>query len=129
MNAPVPGPLPPSVISPTPTFPPDKKVWAGGLAGLTTWLIFFVAAKVGMPIDPSLQGLISLAIGYGVSYLVPPALHDVVDRVNNDIVKLANADPSNPTQAVVVDLATSKLATAKDIASGAVPVPVKGTIL
>lgn len=121
MNAPVPGQPPPSVVSPTPTFPPDKKVWAGGLAGLATWLIFFVAAKVGMPIDPSLQGLISLAIGYGVSYLVPPALHDVVDRVNNDIVKLANADQTNPTTAIVVSRETSLAQAKVDVASGVVP--------
>lgn len=108
-------------VSPTPTFPPDRKILAGGLASVLAWFVLFGAGKVGIAVDPVLQSILVPLIGYAISYLVPPSLRDVVSRVNNDIVKLANADPSNPTTAQVVTPALSRVVAAADVASGAVP--------
>lgn len=117
-------PATPVTVSPTPTFPPDRKVWSGGLAGILTWLIIFGLGKAGVPLDPTLQSGLALVVGYAVSYFVPPSLRDVVSRVNNDIVKIANADQSNPTTAVVVRPAAALEAAKADVASGAIPVQI-----
>lgn len=106
-----------------PTLPPDRKVWAGGLVGIVTWAIMFAAAKAGHPIDLGLQALIPVVLGYIVSYVVPPSVRDIVKRVDNTIVRIANADQSNPTTAVIVDHATSKAAADADISMGLIVPP------
>lgn len=117
------------MVDPTPTpvavtFPPDRKVWASGLSGLAVFAIGIGLQKFfNITIDPNVLAAAITVIIPLVAYLVPPSVQDVVKRVNNDIVKIANADQSNPTQAVAVDLATSKAAAISDIVSGAIPPP------
>ncbi len=73
------------------------------------------------PSAPDAQAILAFAIGFVIAHVVPPSQQDVVSHVNNAIVKLANADPTNPTTAVVVDEASSNIAAAKDVAAGLVP--------
>lgn len=110
----------PLVVSPTPTFPPERKVIAGAVVAAVTWaaLHFF-----GYTIDPGTQTALIPLLMLAAQYLIPPSVWDVVRRVNNDIVKLANATPGNSTNAVVVDPQTAARAAATDIATGAVPKP------
>lgn len=47
----------------------------------------------------------------------------IVSRVDNEVVKMANADPGNPTTAVVTSPMIARAAAQADIDSGAVPTP------
>lgn len=75
---------------------PDRKVLAGGLAGVAAWLIAMLAARYGFPMTPEQQtGLVGL-IGWAVAYMVPPSERDIVKRLNDGLVKMAQDDPTIP---------------------------------
>jgi len=76
-------------------FLPDRKVWAGGIAGIAAWGILGVATHYGitLPIDPA---MLAGTIGWLIAYIVPPAEQDIVKRLNDDIVKMAQNDPAVP---------------------------------
>lgn len=103
-----------------PTWPPDRKIWAGGLASLVAWGILYGLGRAGVALPPELQAMLVPAVGYVISYVTPPSIRDIVTRVNNDIVKLANADQNNPTTAKVVSDHESVMVARTDIATGAV---------
>lgn len=127
----------PVIVPPVPwlKWPPDKKIWAGGAAGIVAWIILSVLAHLGVDPQPlvdsltttlgaphldlqaSLAGLIALL----VAHYTTPSMQDVVAHVNNAVVKIANADPTNPTTAVVVPEATSDAAAKTDAKAGALP--------
>lgn len=127
----------PVVVAVTPVpwlkFPPDRKVYVGGLAGVLTWLILSVAQhllgfdpqaflnSVIGPGAPDVQLIVTGAITLLVAHFTTPSIQDVVAHVNNAVVKLANADPANPTTAVVVTEAAADVAAKVDAIAGALP--------
>src|SRR5689334_16402054 len=94
----------------------DRKVYASGvggvlawllLAGISTWAHFDLAAwaqpyinlvATGMGINPppSAQGLLAIAIGTIIGYVVPAAYSDIYRRINTRIIAEAIADGSTP---------------------------------
>lgn len=128
--APVP-PVPEPVKEPLFRWPPDRKVWAGGLAGILAWVLLSVLRYFDLDMQPilismlgesapNLQTLLTGFIIAFVSYVVPPSLRDKVDRVNNAIVMIANASPENHTTAQIVDKDKSNQVAKANIASGAI---------
>lgn len=116
-------------------WPPDRKVWAAGAAGVLSWLLLSLLAHFGIDVQgvadvlsPFLLGqhidvagtLVGL-ITFAVAHYTSPSIQDVVDRVNNMIIRIANADPGNPTTAVVVDAQTSDEAAVRDMTAGLIP--------
>lgn len=77
-------------------FLPDRKVLAGGIAGLLTWGLTVVAARYGIVLTPDIQSLIVGGVGWAMAYIVPPSQHDIVKRLNDDLVAIAAADPNIP---------------------------------
>lgn len=76
---------------------PDRKVWAGGLAGLLTWGITLAAQHfLGVPLPPELVTMIVGGATTTVAYLVPPTVRDIVKRLNDGIVQIAADDPNIP---------------------------------
>ena len=76
---------------------PDRKVWAGGLAGLLTWGVTLVAQRyLGVSLPPDLVTMIVGGVTTGVAYLVPPTVRDIVKRLNDGIVQIAADDPNIP---------------------------------
>lgn len=76
---------------------PDRKVWAGGLAGLLTWGVTLVTQRyLGVSLPPDLVTMIVGGVTTGVAYLVPPTVRDIVKRLNDGIVQIAADDPSIP---------------------------------
>lgn len=78
---------------------PDRKVWAGGLAGFAAWLLVLAATRYGVPLDLQTASILVAAVGGGVSYLVPPSTRDIITRLNDGLVKMAQDDPSIPVSA------------------------------
>jgi len=79
------------------TWFPDRKVLAGGLSGLLTWLLVFLVNKYfGWTIPPDVQSSITGLVAVGFAYLVPSSVKDIVSKLNDDIVKIAAADPNSP---------------------------------
>lgn len=65
---------------------PTRKILAGGLSGLASVGLIIAAQRwLGWDIDPDLAGVIVLGIGYGVSYLVPPAAKDRVVELDAEL--------------------------------------------
>lgn len=105
----------------------DRKVWAGGLASIAAWAILAGisagTAKLGHPFDlgtwvqplihsvwplvagqtaePSAQGLLAILLGQGVAWLLPPSEWDIVKRLNDRLVALAQKSPDVPVSAVL----------------------------
>jgi hypothetical protein len=75
---------------------PDRKVLAGGIAGIVTWGLTIVAARYGVVLTPDMQALIVGGVGWAIAYIVPPSQHDIVKRLNDDLVAIAAADPNIP---------------------------------
>lgn len=122
-------------------WPPDRKVWAGGIGGIVAWIALSVLQHYGIDPQPTVDAVTNVMsiisgtmvphidaaaalagiIAFGMAHYVPPAEMDIVIRVNNAIVKMANADPANPTTAAVVDEKASDAATKADLAAGVLP--------
>lgn len=75
---------------------PDRKVLAGGLASVIAWAIILAAGRAGLPVTPDLQPLLVTAVGMAFGYLVPPSKQDILKRLNDDLVRIAQNDPNIP---------------------------------
>lgn len=78
------------------TYMPDRKVVAGGLAGIITWALMLAAGHFGFALDASLQPAIASAVGTLIAYATPPSQRDVIKRLNDEIVAIAANDPTVP---------------------------------
>lgn len=88
--SPAPAPAPANWI-------PDRKVVAGGLAGIITWAAMLAAGQfLGVHLDPSLQPAIATAVGTLIAYATPPSLRDKIKRLNDEVVAIAADDPTIP---------------------------------
>lgn len=75
---------------------PDRKVVAGGLAGILTWALMLVAGRYGIVIDAGMQPVLVSFVGTLIGYLVPPSRRDILKRIDDQIVAIAAADPKVP---------------------------------
>lgn len=119
-------------LQPQPSAMPQHKVLVGAIAAMVSAMILAQMNRAGIEPPPEVQLGLPTVIGGLVSYYLPQPRHEVeaqitpdmiVPRVTNEIVKLANADPDNPTTAKVVDTLTSAVEAARDVATGAIPPP------
>lgn len=73
---------------------PDRKVLAGGIAGV---LAFLVATLTGVPVEtitPIVAGAMGLA-----AYFVPASVMDVVTKVDDTVIALAVRSAASPATA------------------------------
>lgn len=75
---------------------PDRKVLAGGLAGVGAWIVMMVLLHFNVPVPSDFQGEASGLIGLLIAYLVPPADQDIINKLNDRLVKAAQDDPKIP---------------------------------
>jgi len=87
---------------------PDRKIAAGGLAGLAAFAITATAAHFGYDLQPmadaifpppgtvSVLAVLTGGIGALIAYVTPPADKDIVKRLNDRLVAMAQADPNIP---------------------------------
>lgn len=101
---------------------PDRKVYAGGIAGLLAFVILTATKKEGYDPQPvvdllyppvaSLLGLPQLAPGainaqtlltgaitVGIGYIIPQSKQDIFKRLNDAVVAEAAANPNVPVSA------------------------------
>lgn len=106
----------------TVTWPPDRKIWAGGLAGLVTALVAYAAKKyLNFDIPEGVLAYIPIVVGYIVSYLVPPSIRDVIKRVDDTVIAIARASDDSPASPVAPPM-TPTVAKAVVDATGKPPV-------
>ena len=75
---------------------PDRKVWAGGLAGVITWALMLGLGYAGYPVPLEMQPLLVSFVGSAIGYLTPPSQYDKIKRLNDHLVAIAAADPTIP---------------------------------
>jgi hypothetical protein len=105
----------PVTAQPAPLIP-DRKVWSGGLAMVVSWLILALLHRyVGLDLQPTLDSVFAVIgtkapdamatlaglISWAVAYYVPPAQRDIIKRMSDDIVKIAQNDPASPVSPAV----------------------------
>lgn len=110
------------MMAPSQSWLPDRNVLSGGIVAVAGWAIIAVAGHYGLDVPLPVQAAMPMVLGYVVTYLLPPSVRDVVSRVNDDIVKLAAADPNNPTSE-----RTMVLPEATKVVAANVPAPVVAT--
>lgn len=86
------------------TWYPDRKVLAGGLAGVITWGITVLAARYGVVLPPELETLIVGGVGWLIAYLVPPSRMDIVKRLDEGLVAMAAENPKVPVRPEIADV-------------------------
>lgn len=86
---------------------PDRKVLAGGLSGLVTWLVVYISGRYGLDIPADVQAAIPLVFGLVVSYLVPPSQRDVLKRLDDGIIAIAARDPQTAVSEALAPYAES----------------------
>jgi hypothetical protein len=110
------------MAAPSLSWVPDRNVLSGGVVAVASWAIIAVADHYGLDVPVTVQAFIPMVLGYVVTYLLPPSVRDVVSRVNDDIVRLAAADPNNPTSE-----RTMVLPEATKVVAASVPAPTVAT--
>lgn len=78
---------------------PDRKILAGGIAGLVAWGAMLGLRAAGFDVPPEAQALLTTLVSTAMGYLVPPSQHDIVKRLNDQLVAVAAADPAIPVSA------------------------------
>ena len=85
---------------------PDRKVLAMGISGVFSWLALTLATpllnKYGIWPPPGTQEQLAGLIALLMAWAVPPADKDIIGRIDNRLVALAQADKTNPTTTPVV---------------------------
>lgn len=65
---------------------PDRKVLAGGISGIVTWLgLMAIERFFGVVISSDVAGIIVAAVAPTIAYMVPPSVADVAKRLDADI--------------------------------------------
>lgn len=75
---------------------PDRKILAGGLAGIVAWAVMLGLGFAGVQVPAETQALLTTLIASLIGYLVPPSQKDIVKRLNDQLVAIAAADPNIP---------------------------------
>ena len=73
---------------------PDRKVWAGGLAGILTWALMLGLGYAGYPVPLEMQPMLVSFMGTAIGYLTPPSQYDKIKRLNDALVVMAQDDPT-----------------------------------
>ncbi len=103
---------------------PDRKVWASGLTGVVAWfIVYFAGHYFNLAIPSDVQAQIAGGLGLLVAYIVPPSTRDTITRLNDELVKIAAADPAIPVseRTLVLPEATKVVSTASPSPVVAVP--------
>jgi hypothetical protein len=74
---------------PETSWTPDRKVMAGGVAGLVAWGLMVVAARYGYVVPAEMQPVLSTVVSIAIAYVVPPSQQDILKRLNDQIVAVA----------------------------------------
>jgi hypothetical protein len=68
---------------------PDRKVFAGGIAGVLAFLVVVASSALGHPIDIATASAAIPILMTVVAYFTPQSVDDIVARVDGKIIALA----------------------------------------
>lgn len=117
-------PVDPNASAVSVTGAPERRLILGIIGGMISAVVLSVLKHyLGDIVPPEVVAGVPALVTAGIAYLVAMTKQEVANRVDNTVVKIANASVGNPTTAVVVDHETADRAAAIDIRAGAVPAP------
>jgi hypothetical protein len=83
---------------------PDRNLLIGALAAAIVWVLAQIARQAGWEFDTGMAMAAPVLVGYVLTYVIPQTKDEVAAKVDNEVVKIAQADPTNPTDiAKVID--------------------------
>lgn len=75
---------------------PDRKIVAGGVAGIVAWGIAAGLKHYGVELDANAQTmLVGLVTGL-IAYVVPPSQRDILKRLDDNLVQIAQNSDAYP---------------------------------
>lgn len=80
---------------------PDRKVLTGGVSAVLAFFVLAALAAAGLDLPAEYQTMLPVAIGYAISYLVPPGKRELIERIDDKLVELAANDPRSRVSAEV----------------------------
>lgn len=93
----------PLASAPSRSWAPGRGVLSGGVAGFLSALIVVILHHLGLDVPIECQVFLPPIVGTFISYVVPPRVQDVLNRLNDQIVVLAAVTPDVPvTEGTVV---------------------------
>lgn len=129
----------PSSPPPGKWWPPDRKVWAGGIAGIAAYTILsYFRAWTGVDLNVfnpvlgtvltllgwppmDVTGALSIIVGMAVSQITIPKAKDLYLWIDNKVIAMANADDASPVKAKEVSEEESLRVAKIDAALGRLP--------
>lgn len=75
---------------------PDRKWFASGTAGLVTFALCLVASRYGITVPVDAQTSLVLVVGWVIHYFVPASKQDILKRLDDELVRIAQDDPRIP---------------------------------
>lgn len=76
-------------------YTPDRNVLAGGLTGVIGWGLMWIAGATGHPVDPITANGVLMVVAFGIAHFVPPSAQNIVNKLNDEIVHMAQIDPDS----------------------------------
>lgn len=75
----------------------DRPTILGGTAGFVTALAAYgLKAFFGIELDPTLTGLLSVGVGYLITWFVPPSVQDIIKHVDDAMIEAARKSVDSP---------------------------------
>lgn len=71
---------------------PDRKIVAGGLAGVAAWLVVMGLGEVGVPVSMEAATAIVGAAVAAFGYIVPDSVERVLEKANDILVEFGEED-------------------------------------
>lgn len=75
---------------------PDRNVLAGGIAGLATWALTLLLARLGIEIPAELVGLLVTTVAGAFAYMVPPTVGDFLARLDGVVRRVGTTGAAEP---------------------------------
>lgn len=110
-----------NAAAPSSAWPPERRVVYAAITGMLSALITAALKRYGGDwVLPEVVAGVPVLIAAFVAWAIPMTQREVANRVTNQIVRIANEDQSNGTNARVIGAAEASAVRMQDIASGTV---------
>lgn len=75
---------------------PDRKIVAGGVAGIVAWGISAGLKHYGVELDANAQTMLVGMVSGLMAWAVPPSQRDILKRLDDNLVQIAQNSPEYP---------------------------------
>lgn len=75
---------------------PDRKMLATGVSGVIAYYLIGLAGQYGYQLPAGYHEVVTFVVAWLMGYLVPPSKQDILKRLNDDLVRMAQDNPKIP---------------------------------